>query len=156
MKTFSNSILMGTLGAMAVFISFSLQWPTWVLFVAWVSYYLFGMSIKASAKTLLNITAGFFMGMLITTVAAVLPEQLGRFSLPITVFICISFLPYLSKIKGLNNIPAWFLGLIVYFGVHPTLAFQPIFDIFISLVAGFAFAFLNHRATNLTSRIVKN
>ncbi|MCE7054258.1 DUF1097 domain-containing protein [Algoriphagus sp. AGSA1] len=153
MKTLSTSLSMGALGALAVFISFSLQWITWVLFIAWVSYYIFGMSIKTSAKALLNISAGFIMGIIISTVANGLPEQLGRFTLPIAVFICISFLPYLSKNKVLNNIPAWFLGLIVFFGVHPPLAIQPILTIFSSLIAGFVFALLNHTTTNLISKI---
>jgi hypothetical protein len=41
MKTFSIGIVLGLVGAVAVAISFALQWPTWVMFVTCVSYYLF-------------------------------------------------------------------------------------------------------------------
>ncbi|MBW8244889.1 DUF1097 domain-containing protein [Muricauda oceani] len=152
MKTLITGLSMGLLGALAVFVTFSLQWPTWVLFIAWVSYYLFGMSIKASLHTLLNMTAGFLLGILMATLTHMLEQGLGRFAMPTVVLVCISLLPYLSKIRYLENIPAWFLGLIVYFGVHPPLEARPVLNIFAAIIAGFVFAFVNHRASLLIAR----
>ena len=45
---------MGALGALAVFISFSFHWPTWTLFIAWLSYYIFGKSLKSAFYTLIQ------------------------------------------------------------------------------------------------------
>ncbi len=41
MKTFLIGIILGLFGAFAVALAFGLQWPAWVMFIAWVSYYIF-------------------------------------------------------------------------------------------------------------------
>jgi hypothetical protein len=151
MKTFLTALIMGACGALAVFTSFSLQWPTWVMFIAWVSYYLFGRSLKTAAISLIQITAGILMGIIMQTAAMGLNGLIGQPGFPIAVFILIGSLAYLSKIKLLSNIPAWFIGLIIFFGVHPPTEPVAIIKIFIPIVAGFGFAFLNDSAVTLVS-----
>ena len=148
MKQFLTAITMGTLGALAVFISFLFHWPTWVLFISWLSYYIFGKSLKFALFILTPITAGIFMGIVIQTLGGFLGKYFGAIGFPVAVFICITSLNYLAKIKLLNNIPAWFIGLIIFFGVHPTIEFKPILSIFIPIIVGFLFAFLNDTISN--------
>ncbi|WP_299547864.1 DUF1097 domain-containing protein [Seonamhaeicola sp.] len=143
MKTFLTALVMGLCGALAVFISFSMGWATWVMFLSWVSYYLFGKSIKAYIPSFLQIILGIVMGVLIQSLASLLIPATGALGFPITVFILIGSLVYISKIKGLNNIPAWFLGLIIFFGVHPELLVIPVLGLLIPIVAGVVFALIN-------------
>lgn len=138
---------MGFCGALATLIAFSLQLPSWVLFIAWVSYYLFGKSLKSALYTIIPITSGIIMGIMIKLLGAGFSQHLGILGFPLAVFILITSLTYLSKIKWLDNIPAWFIGLIIFFGVHPNIEFKPIMLIFISITLGFIFAFLNDRIT---------
>ncbi|VXA91875.1 conserved membrane hypothetical protein [Flavobacterium sp. 9AF] len=152
MKQFLTAIIMGACGALAVFVSFSLQWPTWVLFIAWVSYYLFGKSIQSAVLALIPITAGIAMGILIQLLGKTLGGYLGSAGFPLSIFLLIGALAYLSKIKFLNNIPAWFIGLIIFFGVHPSIEFKPIFSLFIPIIAGICFAYINDSALNLLSK----
>lgn len=42
MKSLKQALTMGLTGAIAVFTASFFGLPTWVLFMAWVSYYLFG------------------------------------------------------------------------------------------------------------------
>lgn len=148
MKTLSTGVLFGLFGAVAVSVSFAAQWPTWVMFIAWVSYYIFGKSIKTSAGAFLQIILGISMGVLIQTSGIFLSSYLGLFGLPIAVFFFIGSLAFISKVKMLSNIPAWFLGLIVFFGIHPEIAPIPLLSIIIPLVAGFIFAWLNDLAVH--------
>jgi hypothetical protein len=148
MKTFQTAVLFGLFGAVAVSISFAAQWPTWVMFIAWVSYYIFGRNIKNSAFALLQIILGIAMGAMIQFVGMFLGGYLGAFGLPISIFIFIGSLAYLSKIKGLSSIPAWFLGLIVFFGIHPKLEPLSLLELVIPLLFGFVFAFLNDTAVH--------
>jgi hypothetical protein len=143
MKTFLTALVMGLCGAVAVSVAFSAGWPIWVMFIAWVSYYLFGKTIQSSCWSLLQISAGILMGVGIRTASGALSPVLGQIGFPLTVFILIGSLAYLSKIKGLNNVPAWFLGLIIFFGIHPELEPMPILELLIPVVAGFVFAMLN-------------
>jgi hypothetical protein len=146
MKTFQTAVLFGLFGAVAVSISFAKQWPTWVMFIAWVSFYIFGRSIRNSLYALLQILLGIGMGALIQLTGMFLGSYLGAFGLPVSIFIFIGSLAYLSKIKALSSIPAWFLGLIVFFGIHPKLEPFSLLALAIPLLFGFVFAFLNDTA----------
>lgn len=143
---------MGFFGALASLISFSFHLPSWVLFLAWVSYYLFGKSIKSALQTLPPLTFGILMGITIKLFGGSLGDYLGSFGFPIAVFILITSLSYLSKIKRLENIPAWFIGLIIFFGVHPKIELKPMIIIFITIILGFVFAYLNDTMTRLIQK----
>jgi len=146
MKTFSIGLILGLFGAVAVAISFALQWPTWVMFVAWVSYYLFGKTLKTSLPVLIQIALGIIMGVLIQASGKWLSGYFGGLGLPVAVFFFIGSLAYISQLKKLNCIPAWFLGLIIFFGAHPPIAPLPVIALFIPIIAGFLFAWLNDSA----------
>ncbi|WP_422082138.1 DUF1097 domain-containing protein [Ulvibacterium sp.] len=143
MKTFLTALVMGLCGALAVFISFSMGWATWVMFLAWVSYYLFGKSIKVYTPSFLQIILGILLGVLIQSMASLLVPIIGAMGFPLTVFVLIGSLAYVSKINGLNNIPAWFLGLIIFFGVHPELQVIPVLGLLVPIVTGVIFALIN-------------
>lgn len=134
---------MGILAALAMFISFLLQWPAWVLFIAWLSYYIFGKSLKSALYAFFPITAGIALGITIQVSGAALSKHLGALNFPIVVFMCITLLAYISKFKLLSNIPAWFMGLIIFFSVHPPIELKPVLLLFIPIITGFIFAYLN-------------
>jgi hypothetical protein len=152
MKTFSTGLILGLFGAVAVAISFALQWPTWVMFIAWVSYYLFGKTLKTSLPVLIQIVLGIILGVLIQTTGKWLSGYIGGLGLPIAVFFFIGSLAYISQLKKLNSIPAWFLGLIIFFGVHPPMVPLTIMKLFIPIIAGFLFAWLNDSAVQQVMR----
>lgn len=143
MKTFSTAILLGLFGAAAVAVSFKLQWPTWVMFIAWVSYYLFGKSWQTSLLPFIQIILGIIMGILIQSGGKWISSFAGALGLPIAVFFFIGSLAYISRFTKLHNIPAWFLGLIIFFGVHPPVDFIPVASLLVPVTAGFLFAWLN-------------
>lgn len=113
------------------------------MFIAWVNYYLFVRDLRSSGRSLLQIGVGILMGVSIQSLSGVLSSILGGFGFPIAVFLLIGSLAYLSQIKGLNNIPAWFLGLIIFFCVHPEIDAISILELLIPVIAGFLFARLN-------------
>jgi hypothetical protein len=146
MKTLLIAITFGLFGAIAVSVSFAMGWPTWVMFIAWVSYYIFGKTWQSSLRAFLQIELGTLMGVLIQLSGAFLGSFVGPLALPAAVFVFIGSLAYIARIKTLDNIPAWFLGLIILFGMHPPLTPLPILQLIIPLVAGFLFAWGNDSA----------
>jgi hypothetical protein len=144
MKTLPTAIAFGLFGAIAVTVSFSLQWPTWVMFIAWVSFYLFGKSLQTSLKAFIQIVLGMIMAVLIQLTAGALTQYLGPVGFPVAVFLYIGSLAYFARTRNLNNIPAWFLGLIILFGVHPKPEVPEVSQILIPITAGFVFAWLNN------------
>lgn len=152
MKTFINAIILGLFGAIAVTVSFILQLQTWVLFLAWVSYYLFGKSIKSSIPIFIQIILGIIMGIAIQATSTIFGNMFGSIGFQLAVFLFIGSLAYLTKIRGLNNIPAWFIGLIILFGAHPKIEAESIFILLATIVIGFTFAWLNDSTYKIVSK----
>jgi hypothetical protein len=96
------------------------------------------------------------MGALIQFMGMFFGSYLGAFGLPLSIFIFIGSLAYISKIKGLSSIPAWFLGLIVFFGIHPKLEPISLLEQAIPLIFGFVFAFLNDTAVQKVQLATKH
>lgn len=148
MKTLLTAFIFGIFGAFAVSLSFAAQWPTWVMFIAWVSFYIFGRSVRASVFAFFQILLGILMGLLIQVTGTFFTPFIGALGLPVAIFIFIGSLAYISKIKNFNNIPAWFLGLIVFFGIHPEIAPVPLLKLIVPIVCGFVLAWLNDTAVH--------
>lgn len=98
--------------------------PLWVMFVGWISYYTRGVTNRDG---LLNL-AGVFIGLLIGLGAALLLGQFGpeptlleRVGLIFGVAMVVLSLRFLPKV---NNLLAFFLGLVTFFAAHaePALA----------------------------------
>lgn len=118
MKSLSHALTMGLMGAIAVFVSFSWHFPAWILFITWVSYYLFGKNIKNVSLIFIQQLLGILLAIIIQHLGTLLSKELGVFGFSIVVFIIITGVYYLSKLKYLNVIPAYFLGMIIWFGSH--------------------------------------
>lgn len=144
MKTLPIACVFGLFGAIAVSLSFAFHWPTWVMFIAWVSFYIFGRTIQSSLWAFLQIVLGMCMAVSIQLTATAFTQIIGSLGFAVSVFLYIGALPYVIRIKKLNNLPAWFLGLIILFGVHPPLEPLPIVSLFLPIAAGFVFALLNY------------
>ncbi len=95
MKTLLTGLMLGIFGAIAVYISVSLQWPTWVMFIAWVSYYVFGKTLKQSLAVFIQIVFGIIMGLLIQVTGIWLSGIAGALGLPLAVF-------FFYRITGLS------------------------------------------------------
>jgi hypothetical protein len=156
MKTLIFGVIMGLFGSAAVMLSEIMQWQGWVLFIAWVSFYLFGKSLKRSISIFLQIALGITLGVLIRTTGTVFAEAIGLFGLPLAVFLFIGLLAFITKIKGLTDIAAWFIGLIVFFGTHPPLEFTSIARLLLPLAAGFTFGWLLETVTKLVHPVASS
>jgi Protein of unknown function (DUF1097) len=156
MKTFLAGCIFGLFGAAAVALTFAAHWPTWVLFIAWVSYYIFGKTVKSSAIAFGQIVLGIVMGLAIQVAGTHLSGLIGGLGLPVAVFFFIGSLAYVMKVKTINNIPAWFMGLIVFFGIRPPIEPQPILDLLVPLATGFVLAWMNDNAVYLIQSTSKN
>ena len=146
MKTFLAGCIFGLFGAAAVSLTFAAHWPTWVLFIAWVSYYIFGKTVKSSTIAFVQIVLGIVMGLAIQVAGTFLGGLTGGLGLPVAVFFFIGSLVYVMKVKTFNNIPAWFMGLIVFFGIRPPIEPMPLLGLLVPIVAGFVLAWMNDNA----------
>ena len=139
---------MGGTGAIAVFFASYLGILTWVLFVAWVSYYLFGANVKTAALTLIQQTLGICIAIIIQYAGIYLSEYSSFLGFPIAVLLVMIGVFYISKLKFLNNTPAYFLGMIVWFGADTDIALINATWLVTTLFLGYLFAWINLALSN--------
>ena len=143
MKTTIFGALMGLFGGLAVFISLAAGWPGWILFLAWVCFYLYGKSVTRSLSIYLQIGLGVGLGVLIEVSGHFFTGVIGGMGLYLAIFLFIGSLAFLIKIKGLHDLTAWFFGLIIFFGAEPRL--NPLhigYQLLLPLAAGFVFGYV--------------
>ena len=143
MKSFKQALILGLVGAIAVFTTSYFQLPTWVLFIAWVSYYLFGTNPKSALLVFTQQILGVIIAIIIQYFGIKLSEPFGALGFPLVVFIVMIGVYYISKLKYLNNIPAYFLGMIVWFGSNETYNFNLFIVLGFTLIVGYIFAWVN-------------
>lgn len=143
MKSLKQALTIGFTGAIAVFTASYFGLPTWVLFMAWVSYYLFGTKTKTAFLILIQQVFGILIAMIIQYLGAFLSETLAVFGFLIIVLVVMIGVFYISKLKYLNNIPAYFLGMIIWFGSNSEIDISILLLLGITLFSGYAFAWIN-------------
>lgn len=143
MKSFKQALTMGITGATAVFTASYFGLSTWVLFMACVSYYLFGTNIKTAFLIFIQQVFGILIAIIIQYLGSYLSETFTSFGFPIIVFIIMIGVFYLKKLKYLNIIPAYFLGMIIWFGSKSEVNISIFSLLTITLLIGYIFAWIN-------------
>jgi len=151
-KTFPPLVI-GIMSAVAVSMTLSLGLYTWVLFIGWVSFFLFGKSLKQILLTFIQIVLGFGIAVLMLLNGHFLSGIVGGIGTGIAIVLVMTlFMYFVPKLKPINTIPAYFLGLITFFGTHPKLDVAEISVIIGTIMLGFAFAWVTE---NVNLRLAK-
>jgi hypothetical protein len=104
--------------AVAATTSASLGWPVWAMFMGWVAFFTKGNSVREARYSYLCLAAGIVMGTgAVLSVGALMP-LLGSLSFGVVVFVVAMIVVTLRAAAPVNNIPAYFLGLITFFAAH--------------------------------------
>jgi hypothetical protein len=143
MESLKQALTMGLTGAITVFTASFFGLPTWVLFMAWVSYYLFGTKTKTALLILVQQVFGILIAMIIQYFGTYFSEIIGSLGFPLIVFTVMIGVFYISKLKYLNTIPAYFLGMIVWFGSEAQIDINLFLLLIITLLSGYIFAWIN-------------
>lgn len=103
--------------------SLALELPVWAMFIGWVAFFTRGLTARDGAVNFACVWVGAAIGIAAATAIAALGPTLGKMALPAVVFVVAIVVVSLRAAPILNNIPAYFLGLIAFFAAHmePTL-----------------------------------
>ena len=83
----------------------------WALFLGWALYFLAGCTVKEGAKALAGWTAGALIAVgIIIAGTKLYASGLSTYGFPIAVGVLSFVVILFEKVKGLNFIPAWFMG----------------------------------------------
>jgi hypothetical protein len=115
MKQLPHALVVGTIAAFAIFISSQLAIPAWAIFIGWVSYFLFSTNIKEGLLCFFHLVSGLLLAALVIILTTHLNVILQNIALIIVVFVLAASLTFIEPVKLFNNIPAYYIGMIVLF-----------------------------------------
>ncbi len=133
---FLKSATLGILASLSIFICIELDLPAWVLFIGWSSHGLFCEKPKHIFPTLFQETAGMLLAFLINILGTSISEK--SYGVLISVFLVVGLLFWGTKLKKLNNITAYFMGMTAWFSFQSN-DLEDVLILILSLLFGFCF-----------------
>jgi len=107
-----------TTAAVAAGSSLLLTLPVWAMFIGWVAFFSRGLTWRDGLVNLGCVSMGIAFGMGAALSVSTLTPSLGFFALPVVVFVVAMIVVSLRALRVMNNLIAYFLGLIAYFAAH--------------------------------------
>lgn len=92
--------------------------PVWSMFIGWVAFFTRSHSVRDGLINYASVLAGIVFGILAAMAIAALGPMLGQMALPAVVFVVAMAVVSLRAVPVLNNLLAYFLGLIAFFAAH--------------------------------------
>lgn len=104
--------------AIAATTSASLGWPVWAMFMGWVAFFTRGHSARDAFFSYLCLAIGMGFGVGAALTIGVLMPLIGPLAFGPVVFVVAIIVVSLRAAAPINNVPAYFLGLITFFAAH--------------------------------------
>ena len=143
MKSFFQAVATGLIGALATSLAFALDFPVWVVFVCWVSYYVFGKTATTAVSTFVQQLLGIAIAIAIQIVGTLLGTKLGGIGLPLVQALLVGALTYVTKAPILNILPAYFTGMIIWHSQQAEPRGELFLELALTMLIGHSFAWLN-------------
>ena len=128
------SIMVALMAGLVTLLTWQMNgWPvkdfqplTYITFIAWAGYFLFGASIKGAINAFCSMIAGVVAGILMF-VLSIAFGFVPWWAVPLAVFIMVIPIMFCEKVKPINNIAAIFLGTGTFFSLSSAGAFGGVF-----------------------------
>lgn len=104
--------------AAAAAASLTMGLPVWAMFIGWVAFFSRGHSVRDGLINYSGVLAGIVFGMIAAAAITALSPFVGKMALPMVVFVVAMVVVSLRALPILNNLLAYFLGLIAFFAAH--------------------------------------
>jgi hypothetical protein len=108
----------------------------WVMFIGWVAFFTNPTTFSNASKSAFCVSLGIILGAVAYTSIGLLAAHIGVAALAIVVFIVATFVVTLRIVPMINNIVAWFLGLIAFFAMHTEASLSAILSLIVTVNLG--------------------
>ncbi len=128
------TVIAGIVAAVAAFGSELLSLEAWAMFVGWVAWFTRPASLVQGVNAIVCLWCGLALAVLGHFSVGIFSPAIGLAALPLTVFFLAIVAVGLRTTPVLNNMLAWFLGLVAFFAAEP----EAVVPGFLALVAATA------------------
>ena len=118
MKFAVLTLIAAIVASIAATASAGLGWPVWAMFVGWVAFFTGGHSARSALASYLCVAAGIGFGVFAAMAVSSLLPLIDFFAFGVVVFVVAIVVVSLRAAPFLNNVAAYFLGLIAFFASH--------------------------------------
>lgn len=153
-KFIALTLIAAAIAASAATAAAGIGWPVWAMFIGWVAFFTGDHTAKGALRSYLCVAIGIAFGTIAALSVGTLIPMISHFAFGVVVFFVAIVVVSLRAAPLLNNIPAYFLGLIAFFAAHvppSLLAFGELAAV--SGLGAFA-ALIAHRLQNKLARSV--
>lgn len=117
-KFIGLTLVAAVVAAIAATASAGLGWPVWAMFIGWVAFFTGQHSAKGAIRSYLCLAIGVAIGNFAALGVGTLMPLIDYLAFGAVVFVVAVVVVSLRAAPVLNNIPAYFLGLIAFFASH--------------------------------------
>lgn len=115
----TTTIVTALVATMAAAAALGAGVPVWAMFIGWIAFFSRGLTTRATLENLLCVWLGLGIGALAATAIGAFAPQVGLIvALPAVVFVVALVVVGLRGLPVLNNLLAYFLGLVAWFAAH--------------------------------------
>ncbi len=141
------TLIAAVVAAVAATTSARLGWPVWAMFVGWVAFFTGSHSAKGVLASYLCVALGISFGALAAMAVSALVPMIDIFAFGVVVFVVAIVVVSLRAMPLINNIAAYFLGLIAFFASHRPPEFIPALELAAIAGLGIFAAWMAHLAS---------
>lgn len=117
-KFFGLTLVAAVVAAIAATASAGLGWPVWAMFIGWVAFFTGQQSAKGAIRSYLCLSIGVALGNFAALGVSTLIPLIDYLAFGAVVFAVAIIVVSLRAAPVLNNVAAYFLGLIAFFASH--------------------------------------
>lgn len=112
------TLIAAVVASLAATASAGLGWPVWAMFIGWVAFFTGQHSIRGALFSYVCVAIGIAFGNIAALAVGSLLPILDFLAFGAVVFVVAIVVVTLRAAPPINNIPAYFLGLIAFFAAH--------------------------------------
>lgn len=113
------TLVAAVVAAGAALLSEALGLHAWAMFVGWIAWFTRPTSATLGLHSMVSLWAGLLLAVAGHVIVAVLAPAIGPAALPVAVFVLACVAVGMRTTPVLDNMLAWFLGLVAFFALHP-------------------------------------
>jgi hypothetical protein len=139
------TLIAAVIAAAAALLSESLGLHAWAMFVGWVAWFTRPGSAVLGIHSVITLWAGMILAVVGHVIVGFLAPHVGAAALPAAVFVLACVAVGMRATPVLNNMLAWFLGLIAFFALYADNALTGLLILAAASIIGAASGYLCQR-----------
>lgn len=133
------TVIAAAVASLAAWSSEALALEVWIMFAGFIAWFTRPTSLRDGLYSIICLWLGMALGALSYVATAALMPSLGALGLPLVVFVLAIVIVGLRTTSVVNNMLAWFLGMVTFFAADMEVSLEPLLELgSASAIGGFA------------------